>query len=526
MPSRRRKGHRTHRKKEPPRLTTDLRDLRGWLVKNSGRSAVWVVWNQLNEILKPDTLEMHPVGVERLEVLPLSSKTLIYVYSAVMSNNNLFCILQDQSFYYLIKTQQRVHVVDQKQMDIDLEEEDLDLPEDLPEVLPGDGDGDGSASGGGGEGEVEDEPDERNFRIDLQVWYSNTLHEIVRVAQSQKDTRMHLKLKTIEISSPYAGILPTDLIGKLPGDQRRLWNQFVAPSEQRALDFTGFTTVHEDILEDTEENPNITEIVFSQNLFPGFEWLRAFPNVQRIAVWSMPGLTNEQVKQMVEYCPKLKCLQLNQNPQLDVRVLLAIKDAPHLRELVIAQPALPFKKDHFNELISEEEWDFENHTLEILMLNSEIVSVLGLAGICRCFRQLKNFIMCQRILLRTNEWSRDGDNPDRKIHFRWEKKPNETGFTRAREVHFMDLNLQKGEIDYSDTMLRKIREKHPDMADEWREAPDPNAGKPKTMIEMEERIKRELEAEAAAAAAAEETAEASVEEEAEAYDRADPEVEV
>ncbi len=408
--------------------TIKVREYKYWLTKNAQTSNCWIVVAQLDEMLSHKECILHdPQGkaVAR-DTLRLNSGNLQYVYVTLFEGDRATTIVQDDMYYYYIDNAKDTSAA--------------------------------STSAASTE-----DTDYKSF-----IQYFSSLNQLVHGISGGQRKRLgiklpdKIKLRSVE-QTALRGVTHIDFIGKTHEEQVLLWKEYVSGAGQN-LNLAGFHMLDPKVIIDANKSSSHTQIILSQNSkFRNFEWLKTFPKATILSVWNIHNITDSSIATLKQYAPLLNILEFHNCVQLTGRILIDLSQFSLLDKLVINHDTCHMQVTGRETVITDEEWSkINNTTLSVLLIDSKNLTLDFIDMTLKHFKGLEHFIMNDEILAKLEKNAVNGHNPER-ISFHSISNV-QSGFKRYRDVKIYDLIRNKCGNMFSESMLRKIKERNPDKA--------------------------------------------------------------
>ena len=156
-------------------------------------------------------------------------------------------------------------------------------------------------------------------------------------------------------------------------------------------------------------HPGIKTIVMCQNVnINSYEWIKSFPNAKILSIWYSNTLSERVIKEIVSYLPKLESLEFHSCFNITGRCLIHISKLKLLNKLIIDYPRISCSQNIFSTIISPKDWEqIDNSSLELLMINTDNLTMNFVHYITKSFKNLSRFMMSQAVLqnVHTNMYS-------------------------------------------------------------------------------------------------------------------------
>lgn len=410
-------------------LDKEIRQYKLWITKNCDRRNCWIVVARLGEMLEhTDTVVTGPDGPQ--DMLPLTHDRLEYVYLVDFSDQRLITLVQDKDYYYLIDNTEYTR--------------------------------------------KEGEEDIKDYRS--RIMYDASLPRLVDRMPSA--TRKKLGLKTMEkvlakkqVQAALNGVLPFDFVGKSHIVQVKLFRDYVQQNHSVRLDLSGLFILDPKVIEDAALLGKVkfeqTEVVLYQNnKFNKFAWLKHFPKVKTLTLWYINQVKDEDINELVASAPGLEILEFHYCFQLTGRIMIPISTLPVLDKLVINYDKCQLHELAYETVIKDDEWkQIRNRSLTVALIDSHNLTLDFIDLFLKSFTCLKHFIMDEMVLAKLEKNSADGNQDHIEPVTFHSTKNTETGFKRYRDVKIFDQVRSKCGNMFSESMLRKIKERNPEKSE-------------------------------------------------------------
>lgn len=403
-----------------------MREYQYWVTKNCDRKHGWIVVARLGEMLHHrDTTIDGPDGPVKHEDLPLTQDGLEFVYLVDYADNRLITLVQDKSYFYLIdNTQKAVEI-----------------------------------------------GDEKHVEYQSHIVYRKTLTALVSTMSGSLRKKLKLKpinkikLKSREQDS-LKGILPIDFIGQTHERKVELFRQYAA-AHKECLDLSGFYVMDPKVIVDSAKMYQHDQVVLYQNnRFNSFEWLKYFPNIKILSIWYINTLLDEHIDALVEAAPGLNTVEVHYCYQLTGRILIPLSKLNLLEKLVINNEQCDLQKLAYETVITDKEWkDIDNHSLSLVIINSHNLTLDFIDFFLKSFHGVHNFIMNELVLKKLQDNSADGSKDREEPVSFHSVQDTSHGFKRYRDVKVFDLVRNKCGNTFSDAMLSVIKKRSPEKAE-------------------------------------------------------------
>lgn len=412
-------------------MTDSEREFKHWITKHCDRKQCWLVVAKLGEmLLHKDTVITGPNNqpVQR-DQLALTHDSLEYVYTVYLKDGHLLALIQDKGYYYLL---------------------------DNKEIIVKEG---------------EEETKDYKSSITYDTSLSKLINRITssnrkKLALKHKDK---IKLKQSE-KRQLQGVVPIDFIGKSHPVQVKLFRDFIKQNPKR-LDLSGFYLLEPQVITDTAVwgKMNFTQeevILYQNNRFHKFEWLKYFPKVKTLSLWYINQVQDSDIDMLVASAQGLEILEFHYCFQLTGRVLIPISKLPILDKLIISNTQCSLQEQTFETVISDKEWSkLENTSVTLALIDSHNLTLDFIDFFLRSFKSVEHFIMNEIMLGKLEKNSADGGK-DRETPVSFHSIADTTvGFKRYRDVRIYDLVRNKTGNTFSSAMLKKIKERSPEKSD-------------------------------------------------------------
>lgn len=409
-------------------MVLNEREYKYWITKNCDRRHCWVVVAQLGDMIRHEnTVVYHESTPVSRETLSLTHDGLEYVYLVDFSDSRLIALIQDKDYYYLL---------------------------DNSEI-------------------TKQEGDEQIKDYTSSITYSKTLVGLIKTLSGSMRKKLNLKLsskaklKSSEITQ-LKGVVAIDFIGADHLKQVELFKRYAGGStDAKCLDLSGLYILDPQVIVDTNMEFNHDQIVLYQNnRFCEFSWLKCFPKVKTLSMWYINTVTNEAIDTLVSSAPSLNTLEFHSCFQLNGRILIPISKLNLLEKLIINYEQCNLQEHTYETVITDDEWSAIHNTgLSVVLIDSLNLTLDFIHFFLKSFKGVDHFIMNEVVLdkLKTNSASgcKDREEP---IMFHSVKDTTQ-GFKRYRDVKVYDLVRDKGGCTFSPAMLKKIKERNPERTD-------------------------------------------------------------
>jgi hypothetical protein len=402
-------------------MSLSVREYQYWITKNCDRSNCWVVVARLGEMLnhKNTTID-GPNGPDMHENLPLTQDSLQYVYLVDFTDKRLVTLVQDNQYYYLI---------------------------DNTEII------------------VEEVKDYKSHII-----YHKSLSGLVSKLSST--LRKKLKLKAISKAklrskekTNLEGVVSIDFIGKTHEEQVGLFKKYATDRRNKlCLDLSGLFVLDPKVISDAMMVfPQEQIVLYQNNKFTSFDWLKYFPNIKILSIWYINTLVDSHIDELVIAAPKLNTLEFHYCYQLTARILMPLSKLNLLEKLVINNEKCNMQELAYETVIKDDEWPtISNEGLSLVLINSHNLTLDFIDFFLKSFTGVNNFIMNELVLAKleknSSNGSKDHEDP---ISFHSILDTNH-GFKRYRNVKIFDLVRNKCGNTFSNAMLDVIKDRSPD----------------------------------------------------------------
>lgn len=406
----------------------DTREYQYWITRNCDRKHSWIVVARLDEMLNHKDTEIDgPEGPVAREDLSLSQDTLEFVYLVNYADNRLITLVQDKSYYYLIDNMQK----------------------------------------------IVEEGDEKHVDYRSRIIYRKSLSALVTTMSGSLRKKLGLKpinkikLKNRELTN-LKGVLPIDFIGQTHEQKVKLFKQYAtADSQKDCLDLSGFYVLDPKVIIDTATMYKQDQVVMYQNnRFNSFEWLKYFPNIKILSMWYINTLLDEHIDALVQAAPGLNTVEFHYCYQLTGRILIPLGRLNLLEKLVINNERCDLQKLAYETVITDKEWEqIDNNSLSLVIINSHNLTLDFIHFFLKSFHGVHNFIMNELVLKKLQDNSADGSK-DREEPVSFHSiQDTKQGFKRYRDVKVFDLVRNKCGNTFSNAMLDVIKERSPEKAE-------------------------------------------------------------
>jgi hypothetical protein len=405
------------------------REYKYWITKNCERQNCWIVVARLGEMLNHrDTVIEGPDGVIDHEDLPLTHDNMEYVYLVDFSDSRLIALVQDNEYYYLIDNT-KISVQDEEGKDVEDYQSRIVYNKSLTGLV-------GKLSGG--------------------------LRKKLKLKLSSK-----AKLRSRDVTQ-LEGVVSIDFIGKTHEEQVELFKTYAGDNKnKKQLDLSGLFVLDPKVIIDSQTvYPQEQIILYQNNKFNTFEWLKFFPNISILSVWYINTLTNDSMDELILSAPKINTLEFHYCYQLNGRILIPLSKLNLLDKLVINNEKCDLQPQTYETIIKDEEWaKMSNQSLSLVVINSHNLTLDFIDFFLKCFTNVTNFIMNELVLKKLEDNSSNGskDHED-PISFHSVLNTNQ-GFKRYKNVKIYDLVRNKTGNTFSTSMLDVIKERCPDKAE-------------------------------------------------------------
>lgn len=407
------------------------RNYKHWITRYCDRGNCWIVVSKLGDMIRHEnTIITGPNGENILhEDLHLTHDNLQYVYLVNFSPKQLITLVQDDKYFYLINN---IEITKQE-----------------------------------GNNEVTD--------YESTIICNNSLSGLV--AGLPKPMRKKLKLKTSDkIKLKHTDriqldrIVPIDFIGKRHIEQVKLFRDY-CKQDADVLDLSGLFLLSPKVIEDTaifskKIFSHTQVILYQNNQFNKFGWLKHFPHIKILAMWYITTVTNDDIDLLVESAPNLETLEFHHCFQLNGRILIPISTLVRLDKLIINYERCDLQKEIFETIIKDNEWELiKNTNMSVVLIDSHNLTLDFIDFFLKSFKGINHFIMNKMVLDKLKNNSADGfKDREEPISFHSSEDTN-IGFKRNRDVRIYDLVRNKCGNVFSESMLNLIKERSPDKAD-------------------------------------------------------------
>jgi len=404
------------------------RQYKYWITRNCERQQCWLVVAKLGEmLLHKNTTVVGPDGPIDRSQLPLTHDRLEYVYLIHFQNRHLVTLVQDCDYYYLI---------DNKEI-----------------------------AATGGEGEPES-------TYESHIMYDPSLSRLVTRISSGLRKKIGLKtidkikLKASELSN-LKGTVQIDFIGKTHQEQVSLFQNYVT-KDREVLDLSGLFLLDPKVIEDAAAAgkgsfPHKQIILYQNNKFHKFGWLKCFPKVSLLSMWYINMLTDDNIPELAAAAPYLNTLEFHCCFQLTGRALIPLSGMPLLDKLILNYEKCRLHEAGPETVITDQEWSqINNSSLSLLLIDSLNLTLDFIDFTLKRFTGLTHFIMDEQILEKLKKNSSSGGK-DREEPVTFHSVQNtQQGFKRYRDIRVYDLVRNKCGNAFSESMLKKIKERSPE----------------------------------------------------------------
>jgi hypothetical protein len=409
-------------------MVLNEREYKFWITKNCDRRNCWIVLAQLGYMINHvDTKLYHEKKEVPREELSLVHDGLEYVYLVDFASDRLITLVQDKDYYYLIDNTEVTRIEGGEQF--------------------------------------------KDYKS--SITYSHTITGLINTMSGAMRKKLKIKLNTkatLKKSEETAlkGVIPLDFIGVSHDEQVALFKRYASdPLHKSCLDLSGFYILDPSVIVDTCVEFNQEQVVLYQNnRFQTFAWLKCFPKIKVLSMWYISSLVNDAVDELVACAPQLTTLEFHSCFQLNGRILIPISKLASLEKLVINYDKCNLQECAYETIIKDEEWaQIKNRSLKIVLIDSHNLTLDFIDFFLKSFKEVNHFIMNEIILdkLKTNSASGHKDKED-SIMFH-SSKDTTNGFKRYKDVKVYDLVRNKCGNTYSESMLKIIRDRNPDKSD-------------------------------------------------------------
>ncbi len=457
-------------KKHNTKLST--RDYQYWITKHCPRAQCWIVIARLEEILSHKNLtlyrndvpvsitidkERHKFFVDKAKKLSdtigdkdnyasalkkiddhlkseankreLNFGKLSYVYSVKMDENCFSALISDDSCkYYVIDNVLK----DKCECDSKCECE-----------------------------ESESEPKSTIYVIDTLESVYNYIPKNLRIKLGLiKHTK--IKLKPIDVKA-LKSTISVDFIGRSDSEQQLLWKKFVEQSMD-ILDLSGLLMLENRNMKLDKQYPAIkTIIIYQNNNITKFDWLSHFPNVNTFSIWYSNTVSDDNVSIITQLCPKLESLEFHSCFNVSARSLISICKLSFINKLMFDNPRMRCQENTFSTVIGPKEWsEIENSSLELLMINSDNLTLDFISYIVSSFKVVNRFVIALAVLDKVRKDMHPGYEKANIIFQAFED--TEIGFKINRDIKFTNLLKDKyNDEPFSKSMLEVIKRNNPEL---------------------------------------------------------------
>jgi hypothetical protein len=404
------------------------REYKHWITKNCSRNDCWLVVSKLGEMIAhTETTVIGPD--DKPTELPLVHDGLEYVYLVDFAPDRLITLVQDKEYYYLI---------------------------DNTEYTRKEGDE-----------EIKDYKSKITFDPSLDRLVArmpSTLRKKLKLKPMDKVTLKPAETKQLQ------GVVAVDFIAQPHIMQVKLFRDY-AKQNARRLDLSGLFILEPKVIEDTavfgKMHFDHDEVVLYQNnRFHKFGWLKHFPKVKTLTLWYINQVQDADIDLLVASAPGLETLEFHYCFQLTGRVIIPISKLKKLTKLIISYEKCILQEKAYETVITDQEWSqISNNMLSIVLIDSHNLTLDFIDLFIKSFKGLEHFIMNEITLEKLQKNSADGfHDREEPISFH-SVKDTKVGFKRFREVKIYDQVRSKCGVAFSDSMLRKIKERNPEKAE-------------------------------------------------------------
>ena len=205
-------------------------------------------------------------------------------------------------------------------------------------------------------------------------------------------------------------------------------------------------------------------MVLSQNLgFRNLAFYKLCTGLEITSLWYMPHLKDDMLAPLTQL-GSLNTVEFHHCPALTGRALLTLASISTLKRLIFNEANMAIQLHGSATVISEEEWrTLRNVSLEILLLDSDNLTLDFIHYVLQSFPRLQHFLMGAHILGKLERDSRGGRETDVvTFHMATDHKQ---AFSRHRDVYIRNLLKDQCGPMFSNSMLQKIKERSPDKGD-------------------------------------------------------------
>ena len=425
------------------------REYKYWITRNCARAHSWVVVARFGEIISHDNKTL--IDCQRRAVdWQLDTNKLDYVYAADLTPKSLLSVIESDNKYYLIKN---------------INNTDTGTEKDAASTEKTD-------AGTKAAEDVRTDYGTKPFESTICV--GSSLDEIVSFMNAADRKRLKIKKRTyVALSTKekkeLKGVVNIDFIGKSIIEQKRLWETFFTGCTDGILDLSGFYLLDPRIMRGVTQNTHIiTVILYQNNKITNFEWLTRIPKLKTLSIWYSNMLENEHLEKLILYAPHIQELELHHCYMLDGKILLPLSKLRLLSKLMFDNRAMIFQKNSFYTVLSVKEWEqIDNSGLELLLIDSENLTPDVTQQILLRFKKINHLIVSETVTKALYDNTLSGYETD-KIIIQSKDNPKHA-FIRYRTLKFLDLLCNRMEMNaYSDSMMKKMKELNPDIADQFR----------------------------------------------------------
>jgi hypothetical protein len=211
--------------------------------------------------------------------------------------------------------------------------------------------------------------------------------------------------------------------------------------------------------------PQEEVILYQNNRFHKFGWLRHFPQIKTLTLWYINQVQNDDVTLLVESAPTLEVLEFHSCFQLNGRIILPVSKLSKLDKFILNYEQCELQELAYETVIRDEEWEaIKNTTLSVVLIDSYNLTLDFIDLFLKAFTSVEHFIMNEIILDKLRKNSSDGVKDREAPVIFHSTKDTKVGFKRYRDVKVYDQVRNKCGNAFSDAMLKKIKERSPGKA--------------------------------------------------------------
>lgn len=337
-------------------------DIQRWIYFNCARFHNWVVFQNLDAILKYS--EYQNMESPNTSCPPISSREdIIYIYAVNLTQTSLMALLETSHGFYFIDNQKQ-EILDPETQKPTGELNVISTIKYYHQNL-------------------------NKFVSDLTKKQRETLGiqktQQMKINKSQKQQKiLPYHFKPNESESDQHTMLDIYLIQQSDANSPSKSNTAISPSTNPLnsighLDLSDVTGISTQSMTTWKPQTLIHELTLqSCYQIRDFEWLDTIwaQNLKKLTLINMTQITNDSLTHIVKHLPNLKEFYVFSCPQVNIKCLLKILDIDRLTTLCLNDPNMACQPNEYSGLITETEWEkFRNRSLTKLLINSSNISV-------------------------------------------------------------------------------------------------------------------------------------------------------